>query len=296
MHDVIVIGGGPAGLQAALTLGRMHHSVLLLDSGSYRNAPASHLHNFATHDGRPPSEFRAMARADLESYATVSVREQAAQEVRETGGHFEVVLDDGSLAESAAVILATGVRDVIPDIAGLTEHFGTLVHHCPFCHGHELAGGVVGIQGSPKAAHLVPMLSRIVDEVVVVQHDWSPTPEDQTWLSKARLVPGRIEKALAQDDRLLLQLSDGALSLDGFFAATGFEQAAPFAQQLGLTTLDSGCIEVDAMGRTSRKGVYAAGDLAHGAALPMPMMSVLGAAAAGQVAAGACVADLIAAG
>jgi thioredoxin reductase len=296
MHDVIVIGGGPAGLQAALTLGRMHHSVLVLDSGRYRNAPATHMHNFATHDGRPPAEFRAMARADLEQYSTVQVLEQVAREVREGDSGFEVALEDGTVAQGAAVILATGVRDTLPDIPGLSEHFGTLVHHCPFCHGHELAGGTVGVQGSPRAAHLVPMLSRIADQVVVVQHDWSPTEEDEGWLHTVRLVPGRIEKVLAQDDRLLLQLADDEVVLDGFFAATEFEQAAPFAEQLGLQTLDSGCIEVDVMGRTSRRGVYAAGDLAHGAALPMPMMSVLGAAAAGQVAAGASVADLIAAG
>src|SRR5690606_41310843 len=111
MHDVIVIGGGPAGLQAGLTLGRMHHSVLLLDSGNYRNAPAGHLHNFATHDGRPPSAFRAMARAGLESYATASIREQAAQGVREQDAHYEAHLDAPSLAKRAALILAPHVPD-----------------------------------------------------------------------------------------------------------------------------------------------------------------------------------------
>lgn len=272
--DAVVIGGGPAGLQAALTLGRMHRDVLLLDSGSYRNAPATHMHNFVTHDGRPPADFRAMARADLASYESVEVREQAARAVRRVAGGFETVLVDGSIVTSAAVVLATGVRDVLPDVPGLAEHFGTLVHHCPFCHGHELAGLVVGVQDGPRAAHLVPMLSRIAAEVVVVE--------------------GAIDKAVADGGRLRLEQGDDSMIVDGLFVASTFEQAAPFAEQLSLDLLDSGCIEVDAMGRTSVPGIYAAGDLAHSRALPMPMASVLAAAAAGQVAAGAVVADSLA--
>ena len=295
--DVVIIGGGPAGLQAALTLGRMHRHVLLLDSGAYRNAPAEHMHNFVTHDGLPPAEFRAAARADLSAYDSVTVREASAQEVRRRGDRFETRLDDGSVVSSAAVVLATGVRDVLPEIPGVAELFGTLAHHCPFCHGHELAGGTVGIQGGPRVGHLAPMLGRIAAEVVVFAHDWEPTEQEAAAVAAAgaRLVTGKVLALEAQGDGGVVRLTDGsAYPVDGFFVASAFEQSAPFAAQLGLTVLDSGCVEVDLMGRASEPGVYAAGDLAHHRELPMPMASVLVAAAAGQVAASACVADMLA--
>jgi len=271
--EVLVVGGGPAGLQAALTLGRVHRDVLLLDSGSYRNAPADHLHNYATHDGRPPADFRALARADLAAYATVRVRDVAATDVRRTGGGFRTTLADGTAVESRLLLLATGVRDVLPDVPGLVEAFGRVAHHCPFCHGHELAGRPVAVQAGPRAGHLVAILARISDDV--------------------RVVDG-LEKVVADGDEAVLTVAGEELRVGGLFVASTFEQAAPFAAQLGLGLLESGCVEVDAMGRTSVPGVYAAGDLAHSAALPMPMASVLNAQAAGQVAGGACVAELLA--
>lgn len=268
--DAVIIGGGPAGLQAALTLGRMHRDVLLLDSGSYRNAPAAHLHNFVTHDGRPPAELREMARADLAAYDTVEVREESAVEVRRTPDGFETVLADGSVVSSTAVVLATGVRDVLPDLPGLVEAFGRVAHHCPFCHGHELAGRAIAVQDGPRADHLVPMLSRISDDVRIVTD---------------------VEKVVVDGDEALLTVAGEEVRVGGIFVASTFEQAAPFAQQLGLDLVDSGCIEVDAMGRTSLPGVYAAGDAAHSRDLPLPTSSVLAAAAAGQVVGGAIVAD-----
>ena len=297
MYDVIVIGGGPAGLQAALTLGRMHRQVLLLDSGSYRNAPASHMHNFATHDGRSPAEYRDLARADLAAYETLELREEAAVQVRRTAGdRFDVTLASGGVEASAALVLATGVRDVLPDIPGVAELFGRTVHHCPFCHGHELAGGTVAIQGGPRALHLAPMLRRITDQVVVVAHDWAPTDDERAALERmdVDLRPGRVEKLVADGDRAVATVAGEELPVDGFFMASSFEQTAPFAAQLGLRLVASGCVEVDAMGLTSEPGVYAAGDLAHHRDLPMPLSSVLAAAAAGQVAAGACVGYLLA--
>ena len=112
MLDTIVIGGGPAGLQAALTLGRMHRSVLLLDSGTYRNATVEHAHNYATHDGIAPAEFRRLARADIAAYDTVEVRETRAERVEPDGDGFAVHLD-GTVERAAALVLATGVRDAL---------------------------------------------------------------------------------------------------------------------------------------------------------------------------------------
>lgn len=272
MYDVIVIGGGPAGLQAALTLGRMHRTVLLLDSGRYRNDPAERMHNFLSHDGTPPAELRATARGELAGYDTVEVREVEATRVVGSVGAFTVGLADREPEEAAAVLLATGVRDRLPAIPGLSSLFGTAVAHCPFCHGHEYAGARVVVQAGPHAAGIAAMMSPVAAEVVVPDSD--------------------VVGVRAGGDGVLLSLADGSeIDAAGFFVQTAFEQSAPFAAQLGLKILDSGCVEVDGFGRTSLPGVYAAGDLAHTQEYPMPMASVLTAAAAGLVAAASIVRD-----
>jgi thioredoxin reductase len=141
MYDALVIGGGPAGLQAALTLGRMHRTTLVLDSGTYRNGPVDHMHNVVTNDGRDPAEFRALVRAELAAYDDVELRDVAATSVaRLADDTFEVALGDRTTVAARSLVLATGVRDVMPDVPGFAEQWGRTVHMCPFCHAHELAG------------------------------------------------------------------------------------------------------------------------------------------------------------
>ncbi|PUA80406.1 NAD(P)/FAD-dependent oxidoreductase [Nocardioides currus] len=269
MLDAIVIGGGPAGLQATLTLGRMHRPTLMLDSGAYRNAPVDAMHNIITNDGRAPAEFRSIVRGELAAYAEVEVRDVAATTVvRLDDGTFEVTLADGSVETSRAVVLATGLRDVMPDIDGFAEQWGRTVHVCPFCHGHELHGKRIAIQDSPAAEHQVPLLSPIVGSIAVVP---------------------AVTSVELTSDGLVVTSGDSSVVVDGLFAHPAFEQSAPFAAQLGLEMRDSGCIAIDLFGATSVPGVFAAGDLAHVAELPMPMPSVLAAAAAGQLAGAAVV-------
>jgi thioredoxin reductase len=272
MYDAVVIGGGPAGLQSALTLARMHRPTLMLDSGAYRNAPVDAMHNFVTNDGRHPGEFRSIARAELAAYEDVEVRDVAATVVaRLPSGSFEVTLADGSVAATRTVVLATGLRDVMPEVPGFAEQWGRTVYVCPFCHGHELSGKRVGIVDSPFIDHMVAMLTPIAGSIQVV-----PT----------------VTAVSHSDDGLVVNSGSAAVVVDGLFAAPAFEQAARFASQLGLELRESGCIAIDQLGHTSVPGVYAAGDLAHVAELPMPMPSVLAAAAAGQTAGAAAVRDL----
>jgi thioredoxin reductase len=296
-YDVVVVGGGPAGLQAALTLGRMHRRVLLLDSGSYRNDPADLMHNFITHDGRPPAELRALARAELATYDTVEVRDAAATSVVPDGGAWSVGTDGGPVG-ARLVLLATGVRDTLPDKPGLTGLFGTVAAHCPFCHGHEYAGTPVAVLGShPHVGRIAGMLAPIACEVVVLSDGGEVDADNLAQLGalgasvRTEPVAGFCRGSLGG----IVSFASGPdLEVGGVFVAPTFAQSAPFAADLGLSLLASGCIEVDVMGRTSLPGVYAAGDLAHTAATPMPLSSVLAAAAAGQAAATACVGDLLA--
>ena len=290
MYDAIVVGAGPAGLQAALTLGRMHRPVLLLDSGEYRNGTVQHMHNMVGADGRAPADLRVQARAELAAYADVEVRDVAAQRISgdaETG--FSVSLADGSVTDARRVILATGVADDLPPVPGLAELWGVRVFSCPFCDGHEHAGKPIAILGAaPRAAHLIGLLGRIVGEITVVPVGEPFAEEDRVALEElgVRVSAAPVEAVAPHGDGVRVRSAEGDLDVAGVFVASGtMRHRAPFAADLGLRMLESGSIEIDEFGRTSLPGVFAAGDLAHRAALPGPMASVLLAAAAGQLAA-----------
>jgi len=289
-YDAVVIGGGPAGLQATLTLGRVHRRVLMLDSGSYRNDPAAHMHNVVTHDGTPPAEFRMSARKELAAYETVSVREETATSVAAVDGGFHVALGD-ELVTTRSVLLATGLTDTLPDKAGLAELFGSVVAHCPFCHGHEFAGRPVGILGAASAGHLPRLVGPIASRVTIYTDGEELTAELPADVAvRTDRVTGVCPSSLGAT----LSFEEGpSEDVGGLFVTTRLAQRAPFAEQLGLTMLESGCVEVDPFGRTSLPGVHAAGDMAHLAALPMPMASVMTAAASGQAAAAALVAFVL---
>ncbi|WP_257501013.1 NAD(P)/FAD-dependent oxidoreductase [Microbacterium sp. zg.B185] len=277
MYDTIVIGGGPAGLQAALTLGRMHRQVLLLDSGEYRNGMVEHAQNLITHDGRPPAQLRALARADIAAYDTVEIRDAAAQAVAPAAGGF-VVDVEGAAVGTRTVLLATGLRDELPAIPGLAAVWGRGAASCPFCHGHELSGKRIAILGGGAHADMQSaMLGRIASELVVLE-------------------PAEVAAVEPAATGLTLRLSDGSLlEVGGVFLAPTATQRAPFAAQLGVRMLESGCVAIDLMGHTSMPGVFAAGDMAHSPDAPGPLASLAAATSAGQLAAVGCVRMLIAA-
>jgi thioredoxin reductase len=296
--DVIVIGGGPAGLQAALTLGRMHRRTLLLDAGAYRNDAADAMHNLIGHDGQAPAAFRAAARADLAAYADVSVRDAHVDTVAQEDDRFVVEVAGERLA-ARRLVLATGLRDTLPAHPGLRELFGDVVAHCPYCHGHEFAGKPVAVLGTgPHAGRVALLMRSIASRLMVLTDGGDLDPATSAVLAAAGVetrhqpVTGICRSPLGAR----VSFVDGPEEdLGGIFVATETRQAAPFAEQLGLELQPSGCVTVDPMGRTSLPRVYAAGDLAHTDAFPMPLASVLTAAAAGLVAATALDADLLAA-
>ena len=299
MYDAIVIGAGPAGLQAALTLGRMHRSTLLLDSGEYRNGTVLHMHNMVGADGTPPAGFRATARNELAAYDDVEVRETEATSITGVEDAFVVALADGSMAEGRRVVLATGVADDLPVVPGLQQLWGTLAFSCPFCDGHEHAGKDIAIIGAaPRAEHLIGLLGRIVASITVVPVGEAFTEEDIRTLEAKGAQASRTPVASVEkvDGGVRIRTDDDERVVAGVFVAAGaMRQRSPFAAQLDVDMLESGCIEIDEFGRTSHPGVFAAGDLAHRATLPGPMASVLLAAAAGQLAAVGIIQSLLAA-
>ena len=289
MYDAIVIGAGPAGLQAALTLGRMHRSTLLLDSGEYRNGTVLHMHNMLGEDGTPPALFRATARKELGTYPDVEIRDAAATSISGAEGAFLVGIADGSLVEGRRVILATGIADDLPTIPGLEDLWGTVAFSCPFCDGHEHAGKPIGILGvAPRAEHLIGLLGRIVEDITVFPVGEVFSDDDRRMLEAkgARVSTAPVDSVQKDGDGVRVRTEEEVLEVAGIFVAAGsMRQRAPFAADLGLRMLESGSIEIDDFGRTSLPGIFAAGDLAHRPSLPGPMASVLLAAAAGQLAA-----------
>ncbi|OJU40987.1 MAG: thioredoxin reductase [Microbacterium sp. 69-10] len=294
MRDVIIIGAGPAGLQAALTLGRMHRTALLVDSGAYRNGTVRHMHNVIANDGTPPADFRRVAREQLDGYATVEALAGTVDQVESVDGGFGVTFEDGRTESASRLLLATGMADELPDIEGLASLWGLRAFSCPFCDGHEFAGRRIGLVGeSSRFEHLVRLLRPIAAEIVVFDGE---ALEDGQRLSLqeagAAIHPGRASAVAEHGDGVRVTAGE-AVDVAGLFVATGpARQRAPFAAQLGLTMLPSGAIEIDDFGRTSRPGVWAAGDIAHRASLPGAMASVLAAAAAGQLAAASVVQEL----
>src|SRR5688572_29645001 len=136
-YDIVIVGGGPAGLSAALTLGRARKRVLHCDAGPRRNAAAEHVHNFVTQDGTTPAEFRRIARRQLERYSNVETRDVSVEEVRGERGAFVVRLASGAV-EARRILLCTGMIDDLPDIDGAPALWGTSIFQCPYCHGWEV--------------------------------------------------------------------------------------------------------------------------------------------------------------
>lgn len=273
MYDVIVIGGGPAGLQAALTIGRMHRDVLLLDSGEYRNATVDHAHNLITNDGRSPAELRRLAREELAAYPTVEVRTTTVAAASGALGDFAVSTAEGT-EHARRLVLATGMRDELPAVPGLAQQWGRRVAQCPFCHGHEFAGERVAILIEGDHGLMIErMLRPVVASALIVR------PAD---LAEVAEVGGGLE----------LTYADGRVErVAGVFTAATASQRAPFAAQLGCADLPGGGVEVDPLGRTTVPGVYAGGDMAHLATVPGPMVSLAAAIASGQLAGASAVRD-----
>jgi thioredoxin reductase len=205
-YDVVVVGGGAAGLSAALVLGRSRRSVLVVDAGEPRNAPAAHLHNYLGREGVRPGELLAIGREEVGRYGVAVRTGRAASAVRTVDG-FTVGLEDGSSVDARRLVLATGVVDRLPQVPGLAERWGRDVLHCPYCHGWEVADQPLGIVASGPDLVERALLFRQWSDDVVVLLDRQPAPqgEDAERLAARgiRVVCGAIARVVVEDDALV---------------------------------------------------------------------------------------------
>jgi thioredoxin reductase len=265
LNDVAIVGGGPAGLSAALVLGRSRRRVVVIDAGTPRNAPAEHMQGFLSRDGMPPAELLSVARAEVESYSVTILTD----EVVDVAAGFTLRLAGGQAVQARHVLLTTGAVDELPDVAAARERWGRDLLHCPYCHGWEVRDQPLGVlgtgAGSVEYAHLIRQWT---DDLVFFTHALSVTATERAALEARGIdvVHGTVARLAIESDRLrAVELSDGRT----------VERAALFFRPaLGPNPLNVGAVlgcdlhadwllQVDQNGRTSVPRVWAAGNAAN---------------------------------
>jgi len=266
MYDIIIVGAGPAGLSAALVLGRVCRRVLVIDSGKPRNAPSPTSHSFFTRDGVPGTELRRIGREQLQPYGVEVLDAEVAEALRE-GEAFTVVLGDGSRRSARRLLLATGVVDPLPEIEGLRELWGQGIFHCAYCHGWEVRGEPLAVLADGEsAAEIVALVRCLSRDVVLCTHGSADLGEDRERLGRNGIPirEERIVRVEGRDGHLeRIVFADGTeLPRRALFLPTLPRQHSDLAERLGCVLTDYGLVKVDSAGLTTVPGVYAAGDLA----------------------------------
>ncbi|GAA2546708.1 NAD(P)/FAD-dependent oxidoreductase [Streptomyces levis] len=295
-YAVVVVGGGAAGLSAALVLGRARHRTLVVDAGEPRNAPAAHMQGYLTRDGMPPAEFLAIGREEVARYGVELVRDRVVDVER--GEDFAVVLAGGRTVRARRLVVATGLKDELPAVPGVAERFGRDVLHCPFCHGWEVRDQPFGVLAtSPASVHQALMVSQWSKDVRLFLHTVAEadlSDEDLRRLAAARVdvVPGEVAELVVEDDRLTgVRLADGTThARPVLFTAPRPVPQTGLLERLGAELHETpfGAYPVvDATGLTTVPGVWAAGNAIGFAE------QVVHAASGGYRAASAIVGDLL---
>ncbi|MEV6375593.1 bifunctional NAD(P)/FAD-dependent oxidoreductase/class I SAM-dependent methyltransferase [Micromonospora musae] len=300
-YDVVVVGGGAAGLAGALALARARRSVLVVDAGGPRNAPADGVHNYLTREGAPPGELLAAGRAEVTGYGGQVVTGRVEAAARDDAG-FTLTLADASVVRARRLLVTTGLVDELPDVPGLAKRWGRDVLHCPYCHGWETRDRRIGVLATgPTGVSQALLWRQWSDRVLLLVHD-APQPTgdelEQLAAREITVVDGPVEELLLAGDTLTgVRLADGGVvELDTLVVAPRFTARAGLLADLGLTPVEVELggqvlgtqIPADAGGATEVPGVWVAGNVADVRA------QVITAAGGGLAAAAAINADLVA--
>ena len=296
--DCIVVGGGAAGLSAALVLGRARQRTLVVDAGSPSNLPAEGVGGLLGHDGRPPADLYAIGREELAAYPTVELRAGTVEGGERVDSGFALELAGGRREVTRRVILATGMDYRPPDLPGLRELWGRSVFHCPFCHGWEARDQALAVLGGDGGVHRALLLREWSDDIVLLGNGPAELDEgDRERLAAAGIeVDERPVAGLVARGGTLaaIEFADGSLlAREGLLVPVTVAQRSALATQLGAETAEPGPIVVDAvvvdtMFRTTSEGVSAAGDVS------VQLPQVAGAISAGSLAAVGVVQGLVA--
>ncbi len=288
-YDVVVVGGGAAGLSAALVLGRARRRVAVIDAGAPRNAPAAHMHGFLSRDGMPPADLLAEGRDEVAGYGVELVSDQ----VLGIEPGFVVRVAGGRTVTARRILMATGVGDELPDVPGVRQRWGKDLLHCPYCHGWEVRDQPLGVLGAlPGSAQHALLVRQWSGDVVFFVHTYHLMPAEQRQLEarRIRVVSGEVARLVVKDDRLTgVELTDGrVVARTAVFVRPGnLPHDDGLLAGLGCERDEAGFPLVDGTGLTSVPGVWAAGNVAD------PRAQVITSAGAGSAAAIAINADLV---
>jgi thioredoxin reductase (NADPH) len=301
-YDVVIIGGGAAGLSGAVTLARSRRSVLVVDAGRPRNAPAEGVHNYLGREGVPPAELMALGRAEVAGYGGVVVSGVVTVARREDDGSFRVTLDEGQEVTARRLLVATGLVDELPDVPGVAERWGRDVLHCPYCHGWEVRDQAIGILATgPMAVHQALLFRQLSADVTFFRHTAPELPVEEAAQLAAlgvRMVDGEVAGLEVTGDRLtgVRLVSGDVIPRAAVVVAPRFTANAAVLASLGLEATEQemrghvvgSAVAADPTGATAVPGVWVAGNVSDMSA------QVVVSAAAGMRAGAMINADLVA--
>jgi len=290
-HDVVIVGAGAAGLNAALLLARARRQVAVVDSGEPRNAPAAHMHGFLTRDGTSPADFLEAGRAEVLGYGARMVDGRVDTVANADGGDFTVRLGSGETLRARSILVATGLHDELPDVPGVRERWGRDVVHCPYCHGYEFRDQSIGVLGtSPGAVFHAQLIRQWSADVVLFAHTLDLTTEDRDRLEArgVSVVDGPVARVIVDEDAVRgVELVEGAtVSRSAVFVVPRMVPNDSLLTDLGCA-VENCWVSVDRAGATSVPGVYAAGNVTD------PRAQVVTAAGVGSAAGFAINLDLV---
>ncbi|MGB3830062.1 MAG: NAD(P)/FAD-dependent oxidoreductase [Ornithinimicrobium sp.] len=292
-YDVVVIGGGAAGLSAALVLSRARRKVLVVDGGEPRNAPATHMHRYLSRDGTPPAVLLATGRREVRSYGGEVIDSIVTDLTPDRGSGFGVLLVDMQRISARRLLVTTGLRDDLPDVAGLRARWARDVLHCPYCHGHEVRDRQLGVLGgTPGALRYAQIVRQWTHDLIYFTPPGVLTAAERAQL-RARaigVVEGSIDALVIDNaDHLRgVQMCSGCvIPREALFVPPRFVPNNLLLLDLGCDVDAAGWVTVDVTGLTSVPGVWAAGNVVD------PRAQVITAAGAGSAAAIALNADLV---
>ncbi|MHC6220826.1 NAD(P)/FAD-dependent oxidoreductase [Arthrobacter sp. MMS24-S77] len=291
-YDVVVIGGGAAGLSAALVLSRARRKVLVVDSGAPRNGPAQHIQGFLSRDGLPPGELLALGRAEVKGYGG-EIHEGTVTELVKGGtSGFWVQMADNQRVFARRLLVATGLRDELPDVPGLADRWARDVLHCPYCHGYEVRNKQLGVLGlSPDAVRYAQIVRQWSDDVVFfAPHGTLTAAQRSEMVARAiGIVEGTVKQILVEEDHLSgVEMEDGrTIPRGALFVPPRFIPNNDLLVRLGCEMDETGWPVKDGNGQTSVSGVWVAGNLGN------PRAQLITAAGEGSAAAIAMNADLV---